>query len=148
MEIEIKILSSHDTDDFAELINVFEDVFEMKNFIKPSDDYLQQLLAKPDFLTLVSKVDNKVVGGLAVYIINQYYSKKPMAYIYDLAVLKKFQRRGFGKTLIKYLTEYCKEKGFEEVFVQADRIDEYALHFYRSIKPTSEEDVVHFNYSL
>lgn len=148
MKIEIKIASCQDIDDFVELINVFEDVFEIKNFIKPSKEYLQNLLTKPNFLTLVAKADNKVLGGLTVYIFDQYYSKKPLAYIYDLAVLKKFQRRGIGKTLIKYLTDYCKENGFEEVFVQADRIDDYALNFYRSTKVTNEEDVIHFYYSL
>ncbi len=105
-------------------------------------------MKKPNFLTLVAKAGSKVLGGLTVYILDQYYSKKPLAYIYDLAVLKKFQRRGIGKSLIKYLTDYCKENGFEEVFVQADRIDDYALNFYRSTKVTNEEDVIHFYYLL
>lgn len=148
MKIEIKILSDQDIDDFVELIRVFEDVFEMKDFIIPDSKYLRNILAKPNFLTLVAKDGGKVLGGLTVYIIDQYYSQKPLAYIYDLAVLKKYQRKGIGKTLIKYLTDYCKKNGFEEVFVQADRIDDYALAFYRSTNPTDEEDVAHFYYSL
>ncbi len=148
MEIEVKLLSQRDIDDFIELINVFEDVFEMKNFSKPDNNYLQYVLTKPDFLTLVAKADKKVVGGLTVYILDQYYSTKPLAYIYDLAVSKEFQGQGIGKILIKYLTDYCRENGFEEVFVQADRIDNYALAFYRSTNATKEEDVIHFSYSL
>lgn len=88
------------------------------------------------------------MGGLTVYILDQYYSKKPLAYIYDLAVLKEFQRKGIGKQLIKHVVEYCAENGFEEAFVQADRADAYALDFYRLTNPTSEQDVVHFNYFL
>jgi aminoglycoside 3-N-acetyltransferase I len=38
--------------------------------------------------------------------------------------------------------------GFEEVFVQADEADDYALDFYRTTKPTNEEKVRHFYYSL
>lgn len=148
MKTEIKILSYQDIHDFVELIDVFADVFEMKSFIKPDSNYLQNLLTKPNFITVIAKADHKVLGGLTAYIIDQYYSKKPVAYIYDLAVLKRCQRQGIGKALIKYLTEYCKENDFEEVFVQADRIDDYALDFYRSTKATKEEDVIQFYYSL
>ena len=148
MKVEIKILSYQDVDDFVKLIDVFAEVFEMNNFIKPDIDYLKNFLAKPNFLILIARVNHKVVGGLTVYKIDQYYSKKSLAYIYDLAILKQYQRQGIGKALIEYLTDYCKENDFEEVFVQAERIDKYALNFYRSTDPTSEEDVIHFYYSL
>ena len=85
---------------------------------------------------------------MAVYLLDQYYSAKPLAYIYDLAVMKEFQRQGIGRMLIENLRNYCKEKGFDKVFVQADKVDEYALDFYRSTNPTCEEDVIHFYYSL
>jgi aminoglycoside 3-N-acetyltransferase I len=39
-------------------------------------------------------------------------------------------------------------RGFEEVFVQADKIDTNAVDFYRSTKPTEEEQVLHFYYRL
>lgn len=143
-----KILSPQDIEDFSALIDVFEEVFDMQRFVKPDKEHLQQILSKSHFLALVAKADNKVLGGLTVYILDQYYSKKPLAYLYDLAVLTEFQRKGIGAALIRYLNGYCKEKGFEEVFVQADREDGYALDFYRSTKPTGEEDVLHFYYHL
>ncbi len=148
METEIKILSHKDITDFSELIDVFEEVFEMKNFMKPDNDYLEKVLTNPNFLVLIAKAGDKVLGGLTVYILDQYYSQNPLAYIYDLAVLKNFQRKGIGKALIRHVTDYCKKNGFDEVFVQADRIDAYALEFYRLTKPTNEEDVIHFYYSL
>ncbi|MDQ2752829.1 MAG: GNAT family N-acetyltransferase [Bacteroidota bacterium] len=148
MKTEIKLLSDQDINDFVELIDVFAEVFEINNFIKPDIDYLQNILTKPGFLILVAKTNHKVVGGLTVYKISQYYSKKSLAYVYDLAVLKQFQRQGIGKALMKQLTDYCKGNDFEEVFVQASRTDKHALNFYRSIKPTNEEDVIHFNYSF
>lgn len=148
IDTTFKILSPQDIEDFSALIDVFENVFGMQRFVKPDKEYLQQVLSKPHFLALVAKADNKVVGGLTVYILDQYYSQKPLAYLYDLAVLAEFQRKGIGAALIRYLNGYCKEKGFEEVFVQADREDGYALDFYRSTKPTGEEDVAHFYYFL
>lgn len=148
MEIQVKMLGHHEMDDFTALVDLFEEVFEMKNFIRPDQEHLQNLLMKANFLVMVAKAENKILGGLTVYVLDQYYSSKPLAYLYDLAVLSEFQRKGIGGALIHYLTDYCRENNFEEVFVQADRIDTYALDFYRQTKPTSEEDVVHFYYSF
>ena len=148
MNLEIKKLESHDLDDFAELLQVFTVVFAMENFTSPPKSHLQNLLNKADFLTFVAKTGNKVLGGLTVYILDQYYSMQPLAYIYDLAILTEYQRQGIGNRLITHLVEYCKQNGFEEVFVQADKVDEYAIEFYRSTPIINEEQVVHFYYSL
>lgn len=146
--IEITKLSPGDLERFVELVRLFEDVFEMQNFRIPANDHLQKLLAKDDFFVFVAILDHKVVGGLTAYTMEQYYSEKPLAYLYDLAVDTRFQRRGIGRQLIAALNEFCARKGFEEVFVQADKVDEYAIDFYRSTRPTNEEQVVHFYYTL
>lgn len=148
MNIDIRILTPQDLDNFIELIRVFEDVFEMKNFTMPVNKHLQGILNKINFLALTVQVDKRIVGGLTVYILDQYYSEKPLAYIYDLAILTQYQRQGIGKKLIKYLTDYCKKNGFEEVFVQADKVDRNATDFYRSTNISDEEQLVHFYYSL
>jgi aminoglycoside 3-N-acetyltransferase I len=148
MNLEIKKLASRDLGDFVELLRIFETVFTMENFTAPPESHLENLLKKGDFLTFVAKSGHKVVGGLTVYILDQYYTLKPLAYIYDLAILKQFQRKGIGKKLIAHLVEYCQLNGFEEVFVQADKVDDYAIEFYRSTNITNEEQVVHFYYSL
>ncbi len=145
--IEIKKLNEADLNDFIELIRVFEDVFEMENFIIPDNDYLQKLLAKENFFVFAATLENAVVGGLTCHTLQQYYSKLPLVYIYDLAVKTELQRQGIGTNLIAKVNEYCKESGMEEVFVQADRIDDYAVDFYRKTGAT-EEDVVHFYYPL
>ena len=146
--IEITRLSPGDLKQFEELIRLFENVFEMENFRLPAEEHLQQLLAKNDFFVFVAILDHKVVGGLTAYTLEQYYSVRPLAYLYDLAVDTRFQRRGIGRQLIAALNEFCAQKGFEEVFVQADKVDEYAIDFYRSTRPTEEEQVVHFYYTL
>ncbi|EOQ88778.1 acetyltransferase (GNAT) domain protein [Leptospira yanagawae serovar Saopaulo str. Sao Paulo = ATCC 700523] len=144
---EIKKLSSADLSQFIELIGVFEDVFEMKPFPLPDSNYLQSLLDRDDFFVFVSILDGKVVAGLTAYLLRQYYSERPLVYIYDLAVKTHLQRKGIGKSLIASINRYYKEKGIEEVFVQADLADDYALDFYRSTGGRAE-DVVHFYYPL
>lgn len=147
MPIEIKKLEAHNIEAFMELIRVFEDVFEMKTFSMPDRNYLRNLLVKDDFFVFVASSDKEIVGGLTAYTLQQYYSELPLVYIYDLAVKTAFQRKGIGSSLISGINNYCKERGVEEVFVQADEIDDYALEFYRSTGATAER-VVHFYYPL
>lgn len=147
MRTEIKKLDSRDLGRFKDLLRVFEDVFEMEGFTMPGDRYLQQLLERQDFFAYVALQDNQVAAGLTAYMLQQYYSALPLVYIYDLAVKREFQRQGLGKSLIKSVTDYSKEIGAEEVFVQADEPDVHALEFYRSTG-AREEKVLHFSYPL
>lgn len=148
MDIEIKKLSPQDIHDFSELIKIFAIVFEMDNFKMPDEKHLKSLLIKPDFFTLVATYDNKVVGGLTVYILHRYYSAKPIAYIYDIAVLADCQRKGIGKELIRYVTDYCKESGFEEAYVEAETGDTQAVNFYKTTSYSNELQATHFTYSF
>ncbi len=142
-------LSSDDIDLFIELIQLFEEVFEMKNFKMPDKSHLQRLLNKEDFKVIVAQADDgQVIGGLTLYILHQYYARQPLGYIFDLAVRTSFQRKGVGQQLINFTRAFCKKEGLEEVFVQADKEDGYALDFYRKTTPTDEEEALHFSYRL
>jgi aminoglycoside 3-N-acetyltransferase I len=148
MKIDLKILSNSDIDEFIELIKIFENVFEMEEFAIPENNYLQKLLNQQNFFVLIACIGEKVVGGLTVYTLQQYYSVKPLAYIYDVGVLSEFQRQGIGKKMIDYLLEFCKNKGFKQVFVEAENEDIHAVEFYRKTKKNSEMQVTHFTYNL
>jgi aminoglycoside 3-N-acetyltransferase I len=147
MRIEIQKIGPDQIDVFIELIRIFEDIFEMQHFSLPDTKHLQQLLNKDDFFVFVALSEGKIVGGLTAYCLDQYYSEAPLVYIYDLAVKSAFQRKGIGRKLISGITDYCKKIGIEEVFVQADEADTYALDFYRSTGARAEK-VVHFYYPL
>src|ERR1044072_8807958 len=101
MDIRIEKLNAHDIDRFEEVIRVFEEVFEMKNFEMPPRNYLRHLLMSADFFAIVARAGNRVVGSLTSYIMHQYYEQKPLVYIYDLAVKANFQRQGIGRKLIE-----------------------------------------------
>jgi aminoglycoside 3-N-acetyltransferase I len=144
--LQITILRSKE--ELLQLIAVFEEVFEREPYQRPGQGHLDKLLQQPDFFAVIAKMDNKVIGGMTMYVLDQYYSEKPLAYLYDLAVATNWQRQGIGKNLIAFTNEYCRQKGFEEVFVQADKEDEQAIEFYRSTQPAKEAEVVHFTYQL
>jgi len=148
MNITIRKLDPQDVAVFQQEIRLFETVFEMKQFNMPPAEHLQSLLQRPHFMAFVALVQDQVVGGLTAYVLDQYYSERPLAYIYDLAVANAYQRKGIGSQLLVALNAWCRSHNFEEVFVQADEVDDYALDFYRSTRPTEEEKVRHFYYTL
>jgi len=147
MNVKIEKLNHTDIEKFTELIFLFEDVFEMKDFKIPPREHLEQLLNKQDFFVFVALLNDRVVGGLTSYIMQQYYSTAPLVYIFDLAVKQDVQYRGIGKKLIAGNNEYCRSIGAEAVMVQADEADDHAIKFYRSTGATGE-NVIHFDYLL
>lgn len=147
-DIYLKKLKAGDLSDFEALIDLFGEVFNMTAFSTPRREYLQGLLRQDGYHVFTALNMDEVVGGLVAYTLDQCYSEKPFAYIFDLAVAKQWQRQGIGSALIAEARAYFKQLGYAEVFVQADRIDDYAVDFYRKTGPTAEEDVVHFYYSL
>lgn len=142
----IEKLNSENLTYFKDLIDLFADVFEMKEFRLPTSEYLRDLLAKKDFHVFVTLEKDAVIGGLTAYTLNQYYSMRPLAYLYDLAISTLYQRKGLGKELIETATNYFRQRGYGEVFVQAHKTDKYAIDFYRQTNPSDEEDVSHFTY--
>lgn len=145
--MKYKKLSKIDLASFKDLLNVFIDVFEMKNFNMPNDIYLKRLLLKEDFLVFVVLDKDKIIGGLTAYLLQQCYNEKPLVYIYDLAIMTKYQRQGIGKKLIDSIVQYSKDNEFDELFVQAEVIDDYAVEFYKSTGG-NPEIVVSFSYKM
>ena len=148
MKIDISILDPASISDLYALMEVFEDVFETESGQKPSSDHLIKLLNQEGFITIVAKIEGRVVGGLTLYVLDQYISEKPLAYLYDFAVLTQFQRKGIGSRLIDFTKSYCRKQGFEELYVQVDKVDLFAIEFYRSTNPSSEDRVIQFSYHL
>jgi aminoglycoside 3-N-acetyltransferase I len=111
-------------------------------------NHLSNLLSNPNFLVFVAINDGVVIGGLTVYVLHQYYSEKPLAYIYDVGVAPSFQGQGTGKSLILAVCTYCKEHGFEDAYVEAEFEDVNAVNFYRKTNFTEELQAIHFTYSF
>lgn len=147
-ETQILRLQQNDLERFVDLIKLFDKVFDMESFSWPQESHLRELLNKDDFEVWVALKSNTVVGGLTTYLFKQYYSEKPIAYIYDLAVAEDHRRKGIGKNLIETVKKCYAMSGFEDIFVQAETVDKNALEFYRSTNPSREEKMIYFSYSL
>jgi aminoglycoside 3-N-acetyltransferase I len=147
MNVEIYQLGQHDTRSFTKLLTLFAEVFEMERFAPPTEEHLEYVLSKENFLAFTASVSDQIVGGVTCYILDQYYNTSSYIYIFDLAVHPQYQRMGFGRRLLQAVIERGKSLGAEEVFVQADDVDIHALEFYRASGGLAEK-VTHFTYSL
>ena len=147
MAVTIKKLEVSDLDDFTALVHVFENVFEVQPLSAPDPARLGELLTRQDFIALVARAEQEVVGGLTAYLLPQYYPVKPHVYLYELAIIPDFQRQGIGRQLVDELLRYCHQIGAGEVFVQAEAIDKHAIEFYRTTGGIPMK-VFHFSYPL
>jgi aminoglycoside 3-N-acetyltransferase I len=131
---------------FKDLLKIFGEAFEDVPTYQgkiPSDKYLTSLLGKDHFIALVALGENKVVGGLAAYVLEKFEQERKEIYIYDLAVAKEHRRKGIATELIHALQSIAREKGAYVIFVQADQGDMPAIKLYESLG--TREDVHHFD---
>jgi aminoglycoside 3-N-acetyltransferase I len=143
--MEIKKLKSSEIADFKALIDVLLRVFESPDEM-PDDQYLKELLSNRDFMAFVVKINDKVVGGLTVYVLPRYVGSQPIAYIYDVGMDPDFQRKGFGQALLREVCQFCKINGFEYAYVEAESDDTEAVNFYRKTGANHELKAIHFTY--
>lgn len=129
-----------------DLLKVFADAFEDQESYQtaiPSNEYLNKLLGREDFIPLVAVADGIVVGGLAAYVLQKFEQERSEIYIYDLAVLESYRRKGIATGLINKLREIAREVRAYVIFVQADTGDDPAIKLYESLG--TREDVLHFD---
>lgn len=135
-----------DVNVLRDLIEVFADAFEDQTNYQsaiPSDEYLQSLINREDFIPLAAIAGEKVVGGLVAYVLKKFEQERAEIYIYDLAVLEDFRRQHIATNLINKLREIAAEIGAYVIFVQADYGDDPAIALYESLG--TREDVMHFD---
>lgn len=146
MDLEIKILEATDLEEFNQLLAVFDIVFEYEPYQRPNKSHLEGLLKKNSFFAIVAMHEQKVIAGLTAFVLDQYHSALPLLYAQDLAVMKSYQRKGVGTKLMEFAVRYARENGFQQMYIQAELEDDYAVDFYRKTQPTEELMAVHFSY--
>jgi len=148
MDYRLKRLSAVDLALMKTLLEVYGDAFgdlDTYTGAMPSDEYLQRLLNRRDFITIVALHDEAVVGGLSAYVLEKFERERSEIYIYDLAVDERHRRRGVATALIAELRRIGAAIGAYVIFVQADPGDAPAIALYTSLG--TREDVHHFDIS-
>lgn len=139
-------LTARDVARFRELLAVLGEAFEdpaAYTGAQPDDAYLARLLDKSDFIALAAVDHDRVVAGLAAYVLEKFEQDRREIYIYDIAVLESHRRRGVATGLINELKPIARQVGAFVIFVQADQGDTPAIKLYESLG--TREDVHHFD---
>jgi aminoglycoside 3-N-acetyltransferase I len=142
-------LTPADLPHMRQLMLMFGEAFESPDTFskaKPDDAYFRRLLAKDDFIALVTIKDDAVIGGLTAYVLEKYEQEQSEIYIYDLAVQKAYRREGVATALIKHLKTVAAVRGAWVIFVQADLGDDPAIALYTKLG--TREDVIHFDIAV
>jgi aminoglycoside 3-N-acetyltransferase I len=142
-------LTAQDIPSMRALLDVYAIAFEdPKSYqsLPPSDGYLQKLLGRETFFTVVARHEGTVVGGLSAYQLEKFEQERSEIYIYDLAVQENFRRQGVARGLIQHLIALTRDSGAWVIFVQADYGDEPAIKLYESMGV--REEVLHFDISM
>ena len=97
-------------------------------------------------LLVVAVQDERVIGGLAAYLLRKYEQARSEIYIYDLAVAEPNRRMGVATALIDEVRRIGREAGAWTIFVQADVVpeDEPARTLYRKLA-VEEITALHFD---
>ena len=66
-------------------------------------------------------------------VLQKFEQERSEIYIYDLAVLEEYRRRGIATGLINKLREIARDIGAYVIYVQADPPDEPAVKLYESL---------------
>ncbi|MFK7857164.1 MAG: AAC(3)-I family aminoglycoside N-acetyltransferase, partial [Granulosicoccus sp.] len=134
--ITIKCIDSEDVPLMQALLTVFGEAFdEVETYSgkRPDNKYLSQLLNSDHFVALAAISDDGVVGGLAAYVLPKFEQQRSEMYIYDLAVVETFRRKGIATELIEELKRIALLRGVYVIFVQADHGDDPAIKLYTKL---------------
>ena len=131
MKDEIEILIADSIDDYLELISVFQQVLGSDKG-KVDHHHVNHFLTDEYFYFIVAKAKGKIIGGLTVFIINQYLDERPYAYIKDLAVLEEYRSQEIDKKLVQYTVDDWLSYDFEDVIVHVNKEDTHTLDLYRA----------------
>jgi len=72
----------------------------------------EKINSNQDQLTIVALLEGKVVGTTTLLIETKFiHNGGKVGHIEDVVVNKKYQKKGIGEKMIKYLLKYAKEQG-------------------------------------
>lgn len=116
-QIKIKKLSLEDVDDVFQIEKTFFDVTEKQSIISS--------LEKENLNYFVLYFKEIIVGFLECSIVLDE------AELYEIAVKKEFQGKGFSNYLMEYLLYFCDSKNVRTIFLEVNTMNSKAINLYK-----------------
>lgn len=151
MSVKIVHLTKNDAALLQSINAMFGEVFDDEasySANKPSLSYLQSLLSTSSFIALAAVDGETVVGAIVAYELQKFEQQRSEIYIYDLAVVSAYRRKGVATALIQELKTIGASHGAYVIYVQADKgeEDQAAIELYSKLG--TMEDVFHFDIAV
>lgn len=105
-----------------------QDVFEIESSLigKCSLDSIEKTLESETLAYYVLLDENQVVGFFECSIVS------PEAELFDIAIKKGYQGKGYSKILMNYFFVLCKQKHVETIFLEVNSINNVAINLYKN----------------
>lgn len=108
--------------------NIFiNDVFDLEKQLigDCSIDSIKNSLSSDVLKYFVLLKENEFIGFMECSIIS------PEAELFDIAIKKEYQGKGYSKFLMNYLLEYCKSKNCDTIYLEVNKINYKAINLYK-----------------
>jgi len=130
--MQIRRLAADDRELARATFTMMAAVFDER--VRPlPDDYVDALLARPEFWALAAVEDDEPLGGITAHVLPMTRSPARELFVYDVAVREDRQRRGIGRAMLVELVAQAGREGIESVFVAVADEDVHAMDFYRAV---------------
>lgn len=132
MEIVIEKLSKKD---LKEAISIYDSNHNLTtNYEKLYQEY-DMIEINPDYLNLVAKTNDEVVGFATVVINHDIVEElKPFLTVWNLGVHKDYRRMRVGTKLLEYIYEYGKSLDCAFIALLAEKDNISAQQFYENLQ--------------
>jgi N-acetylglutamate synthase-like GNAT family acetyltransferase len=93
---------------------------------------LKELIANPLFELYLMEITGEIVGMASLHYMETLAKKS--AWVEDVVIHPKHQRKGLGKKIIRHVVERAKKKGIKHVDLTSSPHRVVANHLYRKLK--------------
>jgi ribosomal protein S18 acetylase RimI-like enzyme len=128
--LEIRRLTPADVEEVLRVPELFDEA--------PDPEAVRRYLADVRNVFLLAYDGARAVGFLRGSELGQLKSTRTQMFLYEIEVLAPFRQRGIGGELVRWLLQYARVAGMEEVFVFTDPANDPAVALYRSTGAITE----------
>lgn len=103
-----------------------EDVFEIEKafFDVTNSSSIEASLSSETLDYFVLKLDEKIIGFLECSCVLDESE------LYEIAIKKEYQGKGYSKLLMDYFLSFCKDKKIKTIFLEVNTINNKAIALY------------------
>lgn len=138
--VEIRLL---DPGDAGVLDDLDPDTFDGP--LRPES--VAAVLANPDHLLAVARVEGRVVGMASAVVITQP-DKRPVLYVDEVGTADAHQRRGIATALMATVLDAARQRGCTQAWLMTEADNAPARAFYRAIGGTEGDRPVYITFDL